>query len=571
MALTLNQLVKRPLSFASRDETASVLQQILERQMTLFTPHHADSPVYNSAAHYQDQVAHLEHLCRLLWGASAAGTEVSAAQASLRALIIAGCDPHSEHYWQAAKDYDQRVVEMASIAVALIDAKQTYWLPLSASQRTHLVKWLQSVSDLQLPANNWRWFRILILSALERLNIDINQRVLAEDLAFVDALYLADGWYQDGAGSVLDYYNPFAFQLYGLIYVRWQQGQGDYCERWLARAVAFADGFQYWFADNGQPLCYGRSLNYRFAGAAFWVELARSGHPDVDIAMVKSYWMQTMQWWAQQPIWDHQAQLLPGFAYPNLLGSEFYTSYASPMLAMKAFNALALPSEHPFWQLPAKPLANQLATTWIGSHHCMIRRGGSYLITNGPASAELRHCDDKYSKFAYSSDHGLGIEATRWIEQGWAGDNIFAFAHRQTRQWFSRTHNSDSFRQGDTLVSIWQPFEGCVVTTQQWWTPQGEMRRHDVTVDEALDFIMTGYAVDRWSAWFSHQTIQPARVESEQLFSELELIEGQGESHIYPCAPNSNLVFPHASVPAITGSLPPGHHQFIVMVKAGRK
>ncbi|EIE1224551.1 DUF2264 domain-containing protein [Vibrio vulnificus] len=570
MAISLNQLVKQDVTFCSRAETLQLLNEIVQLQIPVLAEQSGDRPTYNSAAHYPAEVAKLEHLCRLLWGATPATHELNQAHHTLRQMVVAGCDPDSEHYWQQPKNYDQRVVEMASIAVALVDAKECYWLPLSSQEKQHLVDWLRAVTDLQLPPNNWRWFRILILSALQHLGAQINEQVLADDLAFVDALYLDDGWYQDGEGGALDYYNPFAFQLYALVYVRWQQGEGDLCQRLLARAVAFSHGYQYWFGDDGQPLCYGRSLNYRFAGAAFWAELARHNHPDMDIVTAKNYWMQTMRWWAKQPICDQQAQLLPGFAYPNLLSSEFYTSYASPMLALKAFNALNLAEEHPFWRAAEQPLASQLPATWIGEHHQMVRRQGSYLLTNAAPANELRHCEDKYSKFAYSSAHGLCVESTRWLDQGWAGDNIVAFSHPQTGQWFSRNRNTDSYRDGDALVSLWQPFEGCVVKTRQQWSERGEIRRHEITTDIELNFVMTGHAVDCWSPWFSHQVIQPAKVSSQRLFSELVLLQGEGQTRVYPCAPNTNLLYPHASVPAITGRIEPGTHQYVIAVNAGK-
>nr|WP_217906172.1 DUF2264 domain-containing protein [Vibrio natriegens] len=565
----MNCLANTAQGYTSRSETLQMLKAIVERQMEVVRGTTQDVPHFNSAAHYTESVAGIEHICRLMWGAVPAGDALSDEHAELRQLIANGTNPSHPDFWQFPLNYDQRVVEMSSIAVALIDANEFYWQPLDREQRANLVTWLNSVTDLELPPNNWRWFRVLILKALSLLGVEIQQQVLEQDLAFIDEMHLTNGWYQDGLTGVVDYYNPFAFQLYALVYARWDNYQSQCSQIMVRRAIEFSHRYQYWFGEDGQPLCYGRSLNYRFAGAAFWAELARSEHPDIDIATAKSYWMQTMRWWANQPIWDQQAQLLPGFAYPNLIASEFYTSYASPMLALKAFNALYLSEQHPFWEAEEQPLPANMPARWIGEHHLLIRRQGSYLLTNGAPANELRNCNDKYSKFAYSSAHGLCVESTHWLDQGWAGDNIFAFAHPQTRQWISRTRNINSYREGDALVSLWQPFEGCVVKTRQQFTEQGELRSHEITTDFALEFVMTGYAVDGWSAWFSHQVIQPARVESERLFSELILLQGEGQTRVYPCAPNTNLLYPQASVPAITGRIEPGTHQYIVSVNAG--
>ncbi|MGD8171355.1 DUF2264 domain-containing protein [Vibrio sp. TRT 21S02] len=568
MALSLKQLTSNEYGFADRPNTLAMLERIAELQIPLLMSAAQDTPRFNSAAHYPQPVAKIEHVCRLLWGLAPAGD--IAVQQQIREMIVQGCDPESEHYWQMPTHYDQRVVEMASIATAIIDAQAYYWDPLTDNEKHALARWLLTVKDLELPPNNWRWFRILILTALELVGAKTDQQVLQRDLAFVDELYLADGWYQDGRGGVIDYYNPFAFQLYGLMYARWRKGEGELCQRLVNRAVEFSRSYQYWFAEDGKPLCYGRSLNYRFAGAAFWVELARCGHRDADIALARTCWQQTMQWWAKQPIWDSNAQLLPGYAYPNLLTSEFYTSYASPMLALKAFNALALSEDHPFWQAKLKPLSDSMTPMAIGQHHQLVRRGGSYLITNGASANELRNCEDKYGKFAYSSDHGLCVESCRWIDQGWAGDNIFAFRHPETQQWFSRTKNTDSYTFDGALVSIWQPFNGCEVKTTQRFTKDTEVRLHQIKADQALDFVMTGYAVNCWNAWFSHQQPRAARVESDELFSELIMLEGKADTCVFPCAPNTNLIHPHASVPAVTGRVVAGETVLLVEVHAGK-
>lgn len=569
MAISLNLMTDAVEGACSRAETQRMLEVVIKRQMQQLAGTVKDTASYNSAAHYPSNVAEIEHICRLLWGVVPAGESLEYVHEHLRQQIIAGSTPTSSAFWQYPTHYDQRVVEMSAIAVALIDANAHYWLPLNEQERENLTTWLLSVTDLELPPNNWRWFRILILKALELLDVEINQSVLANDLEFVDELYLSDGWYQDGHTGVLDYYNPFAFQLYALMFVRWSNEESALCQRLMSRAIEFSKSYQYWIAEDGKPLCYGRSLNYRFAGAAFWSELARSGNKLVDIAVARTCWQRTMCWWNEQPIWDNNGQLLPGFAYPNLLASEFYTSYASPMLAMKAFNALALDAEHPFWQASIVPLNDTVEPIRM-DHHLLLRRGGVYMLTNGPACAELRHCYDKYSKFAYSSDHGLCVESHQWLDQGWAGDNMLALRHPQTGQWMTRTRNLETQVADDYLVSIWQPFPGCQVKTTQRFSNHREVRLNQIICDEPLDFVLTGHAVDRWSKWFSHEETRPARVESDELFSELVLLSGPGVPRVYPCAPNTNLLFPHASVPAITGQFPEGSSNLLVEVCAGK-
>jgi hypothetical protein len=276
-----------------------------------------------------------------------------------------------------------------------------------------------------------------------------------------------------------------------------------------------------------------------------------------------------MNWWANQPISDNNGLLLPGFAYPNLLMSEFYTSSVSPLLAFKAFNALAMEDTHPFWQAELASLTPTTKPQWVNDRHLQWRNGGSYLLTNASGSNELRECVDKYYKFAYSSAHGFCIDSVRWINQGWAGDNILAFQHPETLQWYSRPRHIEAYREGEALVSVWSPFNGCNVTTYQILQTDREVRIHRITSDRDLSFLMTGYCVDEWRGWFSHAAAAPSRIESKKLFSELRLVRGQGQACCYPCAPNTNVVYPHSSVPAISGVINVGDTDIEVHVLAG--
>ncbi len=46
-----------------------------------------------------------------------------------------------------------------------------------------------------------------------------------EELALIDSMYIGDGWYVDGKTTQRDYYIPFAFHYYGLIYATFMQDE----------------------------------------------------------------------------------------------------------------------------------------------------------------------------------------------------------------------------------------------------------------------------------------------------------------------------------------------------------
>ena len=288
MAVSLNNWMKSDRMFADRATTLEVLSVLAEKQLALINGESPSNPLECSAAHYSSQTAGIEHVCRLLLGVIPASGELTSICSQIREMIVSGTDPDSEQYWQKPVNYDQRVVEMVAIAMALTDARAQFWEPLDDRQKHNLINWLASVQELDIPPNNWHWFRVLILTSLKKLGAEIRPQVLEQDLNFIEDLYAQDGWYQDGSSGVLDYYNPFAFQLYALVYCRWHEYKGARCERLFKRACEFAESYQIWFGSDGQQLCYGRSLNYRFASVAFWAELARVKHPMVDVALARS-------------------------------------------------------------------------------------------------------------------------------------------------------------------------------------------------------------------------------------------------------------------------------------------
>jgi len=570
MSVSWKDLVQKNNSFENRQSVAELAKQVLHQHVMILSEQvKLDIQAYG-AAHYTRQTADIEYVCRLLWLAVPAKEIHLEINHLLCQRIIDGTNPNSTTYWQNANDYDQRVVEMAAIAMALVEAPEIYWHPLDDEQKKHLSGWLLSCNQIALPPNNWYWFRVLILESLTVVGIDVDQHNLEADLESIDEMLLGQGWYQDGATGVMDYYNPMAFQLYALMYCRWKP-ESSRNESLLANALLFAQSYQQWFGEDGSQLTYGRSLNYRFASLAFWSELARLNPNHQDIALWRTLWSKGMSWWENKPISDGHGLLLPGFAYPNLLISEFYTSSVSPMLAYKAFNALAMDESHPFWRSEPHSLADVTRPIWLNDSHLQWRNSGSYLITNSAGSNELRACTDKYYKFAYSSLHGFCVDSTRWINQGWAGDNILAFQHPDTMCWYSRQRHLESRREANVLVSVWSPFEGCEVTTLQSLEDDKEVRIHHVHSDRALSFLMTGYCVDEWRGWFSHAAASPSRIHSKSLFSELRLVKGQGQACCYPCAPNSNLLYPHSSVPAISGVVNAGNTEIEVHVLAGKR
>ncbi|WP_087024792.1 DUF2264 domain-containing protein [Thaumasiovibrio subtropicus] len=559
--------------FADFETTLTPLKEIAAH---FVNDHCQQTANLTPAAHFDASAQNLEGVARLMWAVVPAADSLPDACAALRERIENGVNPVHPNYWGVPIDFDQRVVEMTSIAVAMIDAREIFFDALSPESQANLLNWLGSVATLKLPENNWRFFRILILTALELVGgaiEPIDRSVLEYDFALVERSYTSEGWYHDGPREVYDYYNPFAFHFYALTYVRWcRRRDPQRAQLYLQRAFEFAERYRFWFADDGAQLVYGRSLNYRFAAAALWGQLAEMTDLPQKIQHYRGHWQRNMQWWSQQPIWDDRFGLQCGFSYPNLNVSEFYTSAMSPLLALKAFSVLRLGPDHPFWRLNPTDDKEKSIMVFQHQHQVIKRDRGVYMLTGGMGSAELRHSADKYLKFAYSSDHGFCVESTQWLEQGFVGDNLLAFQHPETKQWFSRSDLIDRRWSGGWLETVWQPFAGCHVTTRQRFSLDGEVREHEINSDFDLHFVATGYAVDSWVSCLTDPNAikdNTCRIGGATVWSELEIEDG-GRCAPLPCAPNSNLRFTQCSVPSASGQIRKGKSVLRTIIRAGR-
>lgn len=566
--------------YQNRLETVNVLATFIRKQVTEIRSEEAALSACYTRAHFDEKAQNLEGIARLLWGAVPLVNDVPDLLSAIKEAVCHGVDPLHSAYWGEVSNYNQRCVEMSAIALAMVDAEAVFFDTMDATQQQHLINWLQGATYIQIPNNNWHFFRVLILMALRHVGAPFDAQVLMDDLQEIDSMYLGDGWYRDGHSGCTDYYNPYAFHYYGLLFARWVNTVTDessselnhYAQLFIQRAALFAKSFALWVGADGAPISYGRSMSYRFAGAGIWSELAcypsALSTVGLSISDMKTLWTTTLQWWSQQPILS-DGMLSVGFGYPNLIASEFYNSPMSPLLALKGFAAIRLLANHPFWQATENQINQQSTSMALEKNKQLVARynGISILLSGASSAAELRHSHDKYLKFAYSSAHGFGVEALRWIAQGFIGDNVMACQYPDTEDWFFRNQLITSELRGQQLITVWQPFAGCVVESVQWFEQGEEYRRHNIKTEHAFNFILSGHAVDTWVKCIGElEALPEARLYGTKLVSELQLLGGKGRYAVMPCAPNTNLLFAQAAVPVIYGHVPQGHSELLTKV-----
>ncbi|WP_461214846.1 DUF2264 domain-containing protein [Lacticaseibacillus sp. GG6-2] len=539
---------------------------------------------------YGDKAAGMEGFARMMWGAGPAYTQLSAAwQAEIRAGILAGTDPKAPDYWGDLHDRDQRMVEMPAIALALLHCDAALWHQYSAAEQTQISTWLQQIFAHQCADGNWQFFKVLVYSVLRRLGLTVDDHDAKQALAKIERCYRQDGWYQDSSRGREDYYTPFAFEYYGILYSVLNP-QEPRSEVFRQRARAFAKQFIHFFATDGANVPFGRSLTYRYAAVAFWVACVYGDILPEKTAELKGLINRNLRWWFNKPIRDHGLLTL-GYGYPQLLMTEPYNSPTSPYWANKVFLLLALPADHAFFHTKAAPLPQVRPTALLASPHLLAQHdNGHTVLLNAGQPGPNYHAltNQKYFKFAYSSAFGFSVPRENELKEEAVMDSMLGLTPITTTMTASRggkqivepgnfmaRNNVFDVAQDDTFVaSSWQPTGQATVRT--WLVPIAgwQVRIHHLQLDAEFAAYETGFAVaDDPDAPGRYEKGEPGStfVGAAGFTGIVDLTPGV---HARPDAtitgfPNTNLMTPQVvALPGRQAALAAGSHWLVTGVYA---
>lgn len=467
-----------------------------------------------------------------------------------------GTDPAHPEYWGGFGDYDQKFVEMAAIACSLIFTPEKTWEPLGEKGKENLSNWLYGINEHIIPDCNWQFFMILVNVALKKLGCRYSEERLASGLDKIDSYYTGEGWYRDGGSNQKDYYISFALHYYGLVYAAaMEEEDRERCQRFRERATLFAREFIYWFDENGAALPYGRSLSYRFGEAAFWSAYLFAGLDDVPVGVVKGIICRHLTWWMEQKMFDRDGILTIGYSYPNLIMAERYNAPGSPYWAMKTLLCLGLPDEHPFWTAKSEELPKLSEVKMLKQADMLMhRRGGD--VTAYPAGVCEKyghgHVPEKYSKFAYSTRFGFSVARSQIVLHENAPDSTLAFVIDGDDYVFVRKYSDTYEVFEDRVVSSWHPFPGIKVNTTIIPQEYGHLRVH--VIESQFDCVAydCGFSVEK----FTEEYEQKAEGEESYVFQKKQgcKVSGKGpgaKGVIIEADPNTNVLYPNASIPAV--------------------
>ncbi|MDS0525782.1 DUF2264 domain-containing protein [Clostridium sp. SHJSY1] len=522
-----------------------------------------------SGSVYNEEVRECEAFLRPLWGIGPLSTLKYEKDLELVGYfvkgLIDGTNPKSESYFGKVNDYDQLMVEMASISLSLILSKDIFWDALDNEEKDNLYNWLIQINYHKIPDTNWLFFRVLVNIAMKKCGRPWSEEIVSRDLEKIDSFYLNDGWYFDGYENQIDYYIPFGMHYYGLIYSKaMEEEDPKRSEVFKERAILFAQTYKDWFSIDGPAIPFGRSLTYRFAQSCFWSALAYANVEALPWGTIKGIVMKNLRYWFNRDIFSPDGLLNIGYGYENLNMAEGYNAPGSPYWALKIFLVLAVPDDHPFWlskeqDLPFKDKSIQKGPRMIIYHDKTGKEVQAF--TSGQHSHEHAHADAKYEKFVYSTTFGFSIPKGRLLLKQGAFDSSLALS--ECDGYYKTRYGCESYDiKNDYIESCWKPWNDVIINSFIIPLFPWHVRIHVIDTKRTLDTAEGAFAA-------------PLDEGKEILFQDKVFYKfnncitgiidcsGNQKNQMITPEPNTNLLYTRTVIPTLIGQINPGRNILI--------
>ena len=270
-------------------------------------------------------------------------------------------DPRHPAWWGPIGDRDQRIVEAAEIATALLLGGARLRTALAARDpraEDRILDWLGLVDGRDVWPDNWILFPMVAGLARRAFGRTVPDAAIDDAIDWMLAHHVGDGWSSDGAGHALDLYAGWAIHWHLLWWARFDGGRRPGRRAVVVRrARAWLAGVAPLVAADGSYARFGRSLGYRFAFAAPFVQGAFLGidplEPGGARRVTGSVIRAALERDAIDPATDW-FRVGVGGERPAVV--EGYVTAGAAAWAAHALLALAMPATHAFWSAPEATL-----------------------------------------------------------------------------------------------------------------------------------------------------------------------------------------------------------------------
>jgi hypothetical protein len=445
-------------------------------------------------------------------GARGAGARAQDLTSRYASGLAAGSDQaHPEAWPRISGDRpSQPMVEAASIAIALHVTRPWLWDQLDDRVRQNVAGWLGGFLGRETVQNNWMLFQTVVEEFLCSVGAPYREPEIMRGLTALESWHLGGGWYTDGAGRRIDYYNGWALHLYPLLWADLAAGgpRSDLAAAlsasYRSRLADFLGDYVYLIGGDGAPVHQGRSLTYRFAAAAPLWAGALFGCTPLEPGLTRRAATGMLRYFAGHGAPGPDGRLSLGWHGEFLPMTQDYSGPASPYWASKGFLGLLLPPEHPVWQdtelpLPAEshdtvralPDANWLVQVTAADGVVRLHNHGSDGLGPGAEVSD----DPHYARIAYSTHCAPRTGAGGALVP--ADNHLALVAPDGTATARGRIHPLGvNVTDGTGEAASWhEPLPGVRIETRTLAAGRLEIRLHSVTAPEGWIVCDGGYSV----------------------------------------------------------------------------
>lgn len=242
----------------------------------------------------------------------------------------------------------QILVEFGALAISLSTAKNVLWDPLTQSQKDELAATMLSYGNGPTIGSNWMFFNVFVISFFKEQGYKVNDGRMKDCLEKLLALYRGEGWYNDA--PAYDYYSMWAFQMYGPIWAKmYGHFYPEYAAQFMKNQHDLIDNYPYMFNAEGKMNMWGRSIPYRFGAVVPLALLGYQQDNSINFGWMRRIASSALLQFLQNPNFLEDNVPTLGFYGPFEPAVQIYSCRGSVYWCAKAFLALLLPEDNPFW------------------------------------------------------------------------------------------------------------------------------------------------------------------------------------------------------------------------------
>jgi len=492
-----------------------------------------------------------------------------------RQALLRGTCPDSPHYWGPNANFHQNGVEMGLLGIALELGREALWEPLSEAEQDQVARWMASNRGTGHHWNNHFFFGIFALEFLQSVGRarPTDRLSIGHWFDEMELMYRGQGWFMDGTNQAYDHYNAYAFHFYAPIWCH-LYGERDPArvERWSQWTGEFLASYQHFFAPSGEHPAFGRSITYRFNASAPFAVGHLSGQSPLAPGRSRRLCTRNLEFFLDRPIPEGTGALGLGWTdvFPGV--AEPYSCAGSVYWCAKAFTALLIPPDDPFWTADEVPLVSEgedyahcikpagLVVRKIGEAVEILNAGSSICVGNRDKFGAY-----KWGKLAYRTDFAftLGSAAHYSADLGLTAtdprDGRTFGRHYTVPLELTEAYYLSSYNLGDRELQCNVAVETLVAWEGGWF-----LQVHRIDVYQASELAMGGFALPLTDPKNLETVLKPpiaqARGEGRQVA--LQGIGDFGElgwtGRLQERGPRAHLIAPFHQIPILRTTVEAG-------------